>query len=81
MYLNYARRHWTLPGENPPVGIILCAQKNDTVVHYALDGLPNKIVTAEYLTALPKEGTLVEELERARKHLEKWNPQAKKSKR
>ncbi|MCF7697559.1 DUF1016 family protein [Mycetohabitans sp. B2] len=27
MYLNYAREHWMRPGENPPVGLILCAQK------------------------------------------------------
>ena len=28
LYLNYAREHWTPPGENPPVGLILCAQKD-----------------------------------------------------
>lgn len=27
LYLNYAREHWMLPDENPPVGLILCAQK------------------------------------------------------
>jgi hypothetical protein len=26
LYLNYAREHWTLAGENPPVGLILCAE-------------------------------------------------------
>ncbi len=38
MYLNYAREHWTNPDENPPVGLILCAQKDAAVAHYALDG-------------------------------------------
>jgi len=27
LYLNYAREHWMKPGENPPVGLILCAEK------------------------------------------------------
>ena len=27
LYCNYAREHWTLPGENPPVGLILCARQ------------------------------------------------------
>ncbi len=31
MYCNYAREHWTLPGENPPVGLILCARTNAAV--------------------------------------------------
>jgi hypothetical protein len=70
LYLNYAREHWTHPGENPPVGLILCAQKDTAVVHYALEGLPNKILAAEYRTTLPNEKTLAAELERSRKLLE-----------
>ncbi|OKS92102.1 hypothetical protein ACN56_14980 [Escherichia coli] len=27
MYLNYAKEHWTLPDENPPIGLVLCAEK------------------------------------------------------
>jgi predicted nuclease of restriction endonuclease-like (RecB) superfamily len=38
MYCNYAREHWTLPGENPPVGLILCARTNAAVARYALEG-------------------------------------------
>jgi len=34
MYLNYAREHWTHEGENPPVGLILCAQKDKAVAKY-----------------------------------------------
>jgi hypothetical protein len=71
MYLNYAREHWTLEGENPPVGLILCAGKDEAVARYALDGLPNKIVAAEYRTALPDERLLVEHVEEARKTLER----------
>lgn len=59
LYLNYAREHWTLPDENPPVGLILCANKNEAVAHYALEGLPNKVLAAEYRTVLPDEEVLV----------------------
>jgi len=70
LYLNYARAHWTNEGENPPVGLILSAQKDDAVARYALEGLPNKVVAREYLTALPKEKALASEIERTRKRLE-----------
>ncbi len=70
LYLNYAREHWTLPGENPPVGLILCAEKDSAVAKYALDGLPNKVLAAEYRTALPEERVLVDQIERTRRTLE-----------
>ena len=69
MYLNYAKEHWTLPDENPPVGLILCTEKNSAVAHYALDGLPNKVMASEYRTALPDEKTLVAELNKTRAQL------------
>ena len=69
LYLNYAREHWTLPEENPPVGLILCASKDAAVAHYALEGLPNKVLAAEYRTALPDEKTLAAELDRTQKAL------------
>ena len=69
LYLNYAREHWTLAGENPPVGLILCAEKDNAVAKYALEGLPNKVLAAEYRTVLPKERALVEEIEKTRQQL------------
>jgi predicted nuclease of restriction endonuclease-like (RecB) superfamily len=70
LYLNYAREHWTHEGENPPVGLILCAQKDASVAHYALDGLPNQVMASEYRTALPDEKDLAAEIERTRAVLE-----------
>jgi hypothetical protein len=58
-----------MPGENPPVGLILCAEKDAAVAHYALENLPNKVVTAQYRTALPAEAKLAAELERTAKIL------------
>ena len=70
MYLNYAQEHWMKPGENPPIGLILCAEKGAAEAHYALEGLPNKVMAAEYQIALPNEKLLAEELERTRRELE-----------
>jgi predicted nuclease of restriction endonuclease-like (RecB) superfamily len=70
LYLNYAREHWMKPGENPPVGLILCAAKGAAEAHYALEGLQNKVLAAEYQTVLPDETVLAEELARSREELE-----------
>jgi hypothetical protein len=65
MYLNYAKAHWMREGENPPVGIILCSQKGAAQAHYALEGLPNKVLAARYQTLLPSADQLTDELRRA----------------
>lgn len=69
MYLNYAKEHWTIEGENPPVGLILCSAKNEAVVKYALGNLPSKVLAAEYRTALPGEKLLAQHVEHARHRL------------
>ncbi|HED37389.1 MAG TPA: DUF1016 family protein, partial [Ignavibacteria bacterium] len=69
LYLNYAREHWTNKDENPPVGLILCAEKNSAVAKYALEGLPNKILAAEYKLALPDLKLLRDELKRTQRLL------------
>jgi predicted nuclease of restriction endonuclease-like (RecB) superfamily len=73
LYLNYAREHWLCPGENPPVGLILCARKGSAVARYALEGLPNKVLAAEYRTALPAERLLAAEIEETCAALERRN--------
>lgn len=71
-YLNYVREHWAQEGENPPVGLILCAQKDEAVARYALEGLPNKVMASEYRTTLPDEALLASEIDRARATLETY---------
>jgi predicted nuclease of restriction endonuclease-like (RecB) superfamily len=71
LYLNYAKEYWTNKNENPPVGLILCAEKDSAVAKYALDGLPNKILASEYKLALPDEKLLQKELEKTLKWLYK----------
>jgi predicted nuclease of restriction endonuclease-like (RecB) superfamily len=69
-YLNYAREHWTRPDENPPVGLILCAEHGGGVAKYALPGLSNNVLAARYRTILPSEQTLADEMDQTRKMLE-----------
>ncbi len=69
LYLNYAEKHWTKKGENPPVGLILCAGKNNTVVEYTLKGMSGKIMTADYTTKLPSKKRLTQEIEKTKKML------------
>jgi predicted nuclease of restriction endonuclease-like (RecB) superfamily len=71
LYLNYAREHWMKPGENPPIGLILCAEKGTAEAHYSLDNLPNKVLAAEYQTLLPDENLIAQELERSHRELAK----------
>jgi len=71
LYNNFAREHWMQPGENPPVGLILCTGKNDALARYAMEGLGSKMLVREYLTALPKESALAAEVGRTRELLER----------
>lgn len=71
LYSNFAREHWMQPGENPPVGLILCAGKDDALARYAMEGLGSKMLIREYLTALPKESALAAEVTRTRELLER----------
>ena len=70
MYCNYAKEHWAYPDENPPVGLILCADKGHALARYALDGLPTKVMAANYRTVLPDAELLQKELENTRRLLE-----------
>ena len=70
LYLNYARKHWVCEGENPPIGLILCAQKDSAVARYALEGLPNKVLAAEYRILLPDAELIAKELDKAKRAME-----------
>ncbi len=70
LYLNYAREHWTHPSENPPIGLILCSQKNAAVAHYALGNLGNPVLAREYQLNLPDENRLSKELAEGRRALQ-----------
>lgn len=62
MYVNYYTREMRNLGDNPPIGIILCADKNDAVVKYTLPEGETRIFAAKYMTYLPTEEELRAEL-------------------
>lgn len=70
LYCNYAKEHWTFADENPPVGLILCADKGHALARYALEGLPTKVMAANYRMVLPDAEVLQKELENTRRLIE-----------
>ena len=76
LYLNYARERWVREGENPPVGLILCSEKDEALAQYALEGLSNNVMAAEYRITLPDEKMLAAELDRTRQAMELRGPSA-----
>ena len=54
-YLNYYRDNEMAEGDNPPVGLILCASRDETRVKYATSGMDNRLFVSKYMTALPSE--------------------------
>ena len=70
MYVNYYNREEKLPDENSTVGILLCADKNDTVVKYSLPEDNKTIMASKYQLYLPSEKQLLNELKRELEDLE-----------
>jgi predicted nuclease of restriction endonuclease-like (RecB) superfamily len=63
-YLNYFKNEVNLRGDNPPVGIILCTEKDSVYVDYVLGGLSNKIFTSKYRLKLPTPKELTDEVKK-----------------
>ena len=64
MYVNYYDRYEKQPDENPTIGILLCTDKNDTMVRLALPENNNTILASKYQLYLPTEEQLRAEVER-----------------
>jgi predicted nuclease of restriction endonuclease-like (RecB) superfamily len=69
LYLNYAREHWAHSHEKPPVGLILCSEKDAAVAHYALGNLSNQVLAREYHLNLPDEAEIAARIDTARRML------------
>jgi predicted nuclease of restriction endonuclease-like (RecB) superfamily len=70
MYVNYYQRELTNPDENPPIGIVLCTDKNEAVVRYTLPEGNTQIFASRYKLYLPTEAELAAELQRERQAIE-----------
>ena len=62
MYLNYFKIEENTEGDNPPIGIVLGANKNDILVEYAIGGISNKIFVSKYQLYLPDRRVLEEKV-------------------
>ena len=62
MYLNYFKTEINSEGDNPPVGIILGAERDDILVEYALGGISNKLFVSRYKLYLPGKEALTQRL-------------------
>ena len=69
MYVNYYTRELMEPGDNPPIGIILSADKSDTLVKYTLPLDNKQIYASKYMLYLPKEEDLQKEMNKQLKLL------------
>lgn len=54
-YVSWYRKNMMAEGDNPPIGILLCTQKDHALVEYALAGIDNGIFVSKYLLQLPKK--------------------------
>jgi len=71
MYVNYYTRELMGEGDNKPVGIILCADKSDTIVRYTLPEDNTQIFASKYKLCIPSEEELRNEIESERRLFER----------
>ncbi len=70
MYLNYYAAEVNDPDDNPPIGIILCTEKDSITAEYALGGLSNNIFASRYVLYMPDKEQLIKQVEAV---LKKWH--------
>lgn len=70
LYLNYLKEEVAYPDENPPVGIIMCADRDTEEVRYSTAGMDNQLFVSRYLVALPSEAKLKQWLHQEQQRLE-----------
>ena len=62
-YLNFFRHEVCQPDDNPPIGIVLGARKDDLVMKYAMEGISNQLFAAKYQLYMPKREELQKRLD------------------
>ncbi|WP_225876898.1 PDDEXK nuclease domain-containing protein [Blautia intestinalis] len=74
MYVHYYERELMNEGDNPPIGIVLCADKSDAVVRYTLSEGETQVFASKYKLYLPSEEELLKELKREYQAMEAAQP-------
>lgn len=70
-YVSWYRKNMMTEGDNPPVGILLCADKDQSLVEYALAGMDDNLFVSKYMIELPKK-------EKMQKFIEEYSRKVKK---
>ena len=70
MYVHYYERELMNEGDNPPIGIVLCADKSDAVVRYTLPENETQVFASKYKLYLPTEEELLKEIKQEYRALE-----------
>lgn len=70
MYLNYYAAEVNDPDDNPPIGIILCTDKDSVAAEYALGGIQNNIFASKYTYVIPNKEVLIAQVEEVLKSME-----------
>lgn len=68
-YVTWYRKHMMAAGDNPPVGILLCTQKDHAMVEYALAGINSRLFVSKYQLELPRKEDLQRFLEERRREI------------
>ncbi len=63
-YVSWYRKNVMTQGDNPPIGILLCTQRDQTLVEYALAGMDNSLFVSKYVLELPKKEAMQAFIER-----------------
>lgn len=72
MYLNYYEKEVNDEGDNKPIGIILCTDKDAIAAEYALGGLSTNIFASKYTYYIPEKERLIAEVEKV---VNRWHEQ------
>lgn len=71
LYLNYYENAVNSEDDGKPIGIILCAEKDNVMLEYALGGLSNNIFASTYTYYIPNKEQLISEIEKVLEENEK----------
>ncbi|MEW6670496.1 MAG: PDDEXK nuclease domain-containing protein [Thermodesulfobacteriota bacterium] len=69
-YVSWYKKNIMTAGDNPPVGILLCTRKDQTLVEYALAGMDNALFVSRYQVELPKKEDMVRFMEETIKEVD-----------
>jgi predicted nuclease of restriction endonuclease-like (RecB) superfamily len=73
-YVSWYKKNMTAPGDNPPIGLLLCTDKNHALVEYVLAGMDNNLFVSKYMLELPKKEDIQSFIEQKIKEIETLSP-------